>query len=493
MRNLHLVLGGPGCGKTTRLLQIMESELAAGVPASAIAFMAFTKAAANEAIHRACTKFNLKPEDLPWFRTLHSAAYQSLGLSRDEVMDNRDWKNFSELVGEPVSGVIPLEEEQFTSATKGDQMLRAVDYAATTLITLEGAWKQLEIPVGWWEMKRFADTLYDYKTRMSKMDFTDMITVATGHCDPVNVQVAILDEAQDLTPAQWELAKRLFAKANRVYVGGDDDQAIYRWAGADVDKFLGLEFSSREVLPISHRLPMAVHDVGQQIVNQINHRFPKIYAPSPRGGRVVRYRNLTHIDLHEPGTWLLLARNGYMLKNLVYLAKEQGIPYLTRSGPSIDPEHVKAIQLWENMRSGKVKEIDAAQVRLISLYRNVPAKDIRETASYPVEPMKERLELHKIWHRALTKIPAAKREFYISCLRRGEKLTGAPRVRVDTIHGVKGAEADNVLLLTDLSYKTSRSFEREPEHEHRVFYVGVTRAREALHILAPQTGSAYPV
>jgi DNA helicase-2/ATP-dependent DNA helicase PcrA len=471
----------------------MEEELAAGVPASSIAFMAFTKAAANEAIHRACTRFNLKPEDLPWFRTLHSAAYQSLGLSRDEVMDSRDWKNFSEQVGEPVTGVIPMEEEQFASATKGDQMLRVVDYASTTLQDLEATWKQLETPVGWWEMKRFADTLYDYKNRTGKMDFTDMITVATGHSDPLNVIVAILDEAQDLTPAQWELAKRLFARATRVYVGGDDDQAIYRWAGADVDKFLGLDDSSREILPISHRLTRSVHEIGQRIINQVQHRFPKLYVPRPTGGRVVRYRNLPHVDLHEPGTWLLLARNGYMLKNLVYLAKEQGVPYSTRGGPSVDPEHVKAIQLWEGMRSGKIKEIDAPQVRLIALYTNTPAKDIRETSTYPVEPMRERLGLHNIWHRALIKIPNGKREFYISCLRRGEKLAGAPRVRIDTIHGVKGAEADNVLLLTDLSYKTARSFEREPEHEHRVFYVGVTRAREALHILAPQSGTAYPV
>lgn len=373
-------------------------------------------------------------------------------------------------------------------------MLRVIDYSATTLRDLEATWKLLETPVGWWEMKRFADTLYDYKNRTGKMDFTDMITVATGHCDPLGVQVAILDESQDLTPAQWELARRLFARASRVYAGGDDDQAIYRWAGADVNQFLGLKAHTQEVLPLSHRLPKSVHSLAQQVVKQINHRYPKLYAPSAREGKVIRYRDLNHLNLAgEPGTWLLLARNGYMLKNLIAMAKEQGVPYRTRSGPAVDPEHVKGIQLWERMRSGKVTELTAAEVRLISLLIKTPAKNLRETATYLVEPMRERLGLTRIWHEALVGIPVAKREFYVSCLRSGEKLTGPPRVRIDTIHGVKGAEADNVLLITDLSYRTARSFEREPEHEHRVFYVGVTRARNTLHLLAPQSGQAYPV
>lgn len=494
MNNLKLVLGGPGCGKTTRLLAIIEAELAAGVPASGIAFMAFTKAAALEAINRAKEHFKLKEEDLPWFRTLHSAAYQTLNLTRDEVMDQKDWKAFSDLVGEPVTGVLPMEEDAFMVATRGDQMLRVVDYASTTLRSLEETWQRLGTPVDWWEMKRFADTLNAYKTETAKMDFSDMITFATEHSEPINVQVAIIDEGQDLTPAQWALARHLFARAERVYVAGDDDQAIYRWAGADVEQFLGLEATGQEVLPISHRLPRSVHQLAQRLVKQITHRFVKEFEPSLREGIVKRYRDLNHLNLHEePGSWLLLARNGYLLKDLIALARMQGVTYRTRSGPAVDPAHVTGIQLWEGMRAGKVTELTAAQVRQVGTLLKLPPKPLRETAMYPVEAMRERIGLHRIWHEALVAIPAYKREYYISCLRSGEKLTKPPRVRIDTIHGVKGAEADHVLLVTDISSKTNKAFQAEPEHEHRVFYVGATRARQTLHLLSPQTGTAYPL
>ena len=63
---------------------------------------------------------------------------------------------------------------------------------------------------------------------------------------------------------------------------------------------------------------------------------------------------------------------------------------------------------------------------------------------------------------------------------------------METIHGVKGAQADNVLLLLDYSRRTANGFNLNPDHEHRVFYVGVTRAYHSLHIIRPQTYNSYP-
>ena len=49
----------------------------------------------------------------------------------------------------------------------------------------------------------------------------------------------------------------------------------------------------------------------------------------------------------------------------------------------------------------------------------------------------------------------------ILMLRRGEKITKEPRIKLSTIHAAKGGEAENVILRTDISnriYKFSRLF-----------------------------------
>ena len=60
------------------------------------------------------------------------------------------------------------------------------------------------------------------------------------------------------------------------------------------------------------------------------------------------------------------------------------------------------------------------------------------------------------------------------------------RVRLSTIHAAKGGEATNVVLLTDLTENTMRSYEKNPDDENRLFYVGATRTKENLHIIEPK-------
>jgi DNA helicase-2/ATP-dependent DNA helicase PcrA len=72
-------------------------------------------------------------------------------------------------------------------------------------------------------------------------------------------------------------------------------------------------------------------------------------------------------------------------------------------------------------------------------------------------------------------------------LSNGEELRKNPRVKLSTIHSAKGGEADNVLLILD-NTKTIRdaldkSFDKQDE-EHRVWYVGVTRTKQNLYIMA---------
>lgn len=69
-------------------------------------------------------------------------------------------------------------------------------------------------------------------------------------------------------------------------------------------------------------------------------------------------------------------------------------------------------------------------------------------------------------------------------------------IRTGTIHSAKGSEADNVILLTDISNKTyngCHETQAAMDEETRVFYVGMTRARNNLHVVDSQSRYSFNV
>ena len=37
------------------------------------------------------------------------------------------------------------------------------------------------------------------------------------------------------------MVRKIWSRAEKTYIAGDDDQAIFKWAGADVDHFIALK------------------------------------------------------------------------------------------------------------------------------------------------------------------------------------------------------------------------------------------------------------
>ncbi|GAG40131.1 unnamed protein product, partial [marine sediment metagenome] len=246
-------LGPPGTGKTTTLLDTVDWHIKDGTDPQRIAFVSFTKKAATEAAERAMKKFNLNKKQLCNFRTMHSLAFQSLGINRHDVMGRSDFLEVAKLLGVEFTGYHDMADGVF-SATDGDVMLQMVGLAKAKTQPLRSIWEYCNPNISWHELEQFASTLAQYKMDTAKIDFSDMIDNYTAQRLCCDVDVAIIDEAQDLSNAQWDMAKAAFRTAKYVYLAGDDDQAIYEWSGANIERFLQLD-AEREVLPITYRLP----------------------------------------------------------------------------------------------------------------------------------------------------------------------------------------------------------------------------------------------
>ena len=57
-----------------------------------------------------------------------------------------------------------------------------------------------------------------------------MVELAANASLVPNLKGVFLDEAQDLTPLQWQVAKILNDNSDRMFVAGDEDLGFYRWA-----------------------------------------------------------------------------------------------------------------------------------------------------------------------------------------------------------------------------------------------------------------------
>lgn len=493
-----IILGPPGCGKTTDLIGRVETEMAKGVAPDRIGYFSFTKKATTEAMDRACAKFNMKRADLPYFRTLHSLAFQQLRLTKEQVMGSSAYRSIGESLGLEFSQYMNFEEGVPVGSKTGDQCLWMVGMARARMVDLEEQWKTSSSEVDWFQLKLFNDTLIAYKQSTGLLDFSDMLDNCCDVCDPLPIEVAFIDEAQDLSRQQWSMILYLTMNAKRIYIAGDDDQAIFRWSGACVDSFQELE-GERIVLNHSYRLPRAVYDLCSRISGRIKHRIPKQWSPREEQGNVAYLSSLDHIEWQE-GTYLILARNQYLLAACEEFVHREGIPYTTARRSSVNADHIKAIVLWERLRKGEAILAEDARLVYQCLKSGVGVargfkllKGLADKAPVTLTYLQESggLLVDTIWHDALTAILPEELEFYLMAKRKGEKLSKKPRVHISTIHGVKGGEADHVILLSDMAYRTYQDYQANPDDEHRVFFVGASRARKTLSILLPQTNRAY--
>jgi len=67
------------------------------------------------------------------------------------------------------------------------------------------------------------------------------------------------------------------------------------------------------------------------------------------------------------------------------------------------------------------------------------------------------------------------------------------RVRIRTIHGAKGDEAENVVIFPDMPRPAWKSAKRDPDTEHRMWFVAVTRAKQKVYWLNPETKYYYRI
>jgi len=84
----------------------------------------------------------------------------------------------------------------------------------------------------------------------------------------------------------------------------------------------------------------------------------------------------------------------------------------------------------------------------------------------------------------LFNISKDQKNYIAGLIKNGDDLSKPSRIKVSTIHSVKGEESENVILFTDLEPVIYRSARKDKDTEHRLYFVGVTRTKENLYIMS---------
>lgn len=522
------IIGPPGCGKTTYLARQVARSIEAGHKPL---ITSLTRAAAYEIGQKVEFSWEFGETQCG---TLHAHCFRALG--RPDLIESKEhvesWNKFAKEAGWQLSrgvfGTAKDGERECSAAGDGLFLSLGIHRARMDRDDLRPS-----------EVKRFESRFNEWKRLEKLVDFTDLVELCARGSEhaPEDPDVIFVDEAQDHDRLELSLVRRWATHADMIIIGGDPDQNLYQFRGAEPEAFYATEIPPENtiVLKQSYRVPAAVRKVASKMIRRIEDRRDVEYLPTDEKGDVFK----SALKLKDPArvvkrieqlakdgsSVMVLASCEYMIRGLIKSLRLAGLPFHNPYAPTrgqfnpiserrgvssasrllsllrpqesvfgeqasmwtwgqfaafVDPIKCDGF-LRRGMKSrvialGSEREdliIDPPELAEV-LHAETGAEELRKLDADPIAWFRDRLNASRL----------KSFEYPIQIAKRRGPLTleGTPQIIIGTIHSVKGGEADHVLVFPDVSPQGADQLKRNPSTVIRQFYVGMTRARRSLSL-----------
>lgn len=461
----HLLIDAvAGSGKTTTLI-----EGVARAPEQNPLVCAFNKRIADELTTRLS-------HTLATAKTLHSLGY---GLIR------RQWKGMpvaeesaraDQLTGAVVAADTPVPIRRLVSKlhTKAREMC-PLDWDEDTLTALalqfdcepDEGWRQYNLA---YVVERAAEALAHaatvVPTRAIGIDYADMVSLPLmWSLTSPEYDLVVVDEAQDMSAAQLELAQRV--SSGRICLVGDRFQSLYSWRGADVGGMDRLKQTLRAAeLPLSttYRCATSIVARAQRLVPHIQARAGASEGQVSSAEYDQMLREATEGDfilsrLNAPlvSTTLALLRAG---KRARMAGRDIGAGIITLI--------TKRLKAHAGMSIGELEDRVARWER----------QQVQQYAERGLLNLVDQTYDQAGMIRALAEDTETTKGLLDKVYWLFTDVAEEDQITLSSVHKAKGLERDRVWLLQESLYRRG-----ETQEERNIEYVGITRAKSDLRIV----------
>ena len=332
------IIAAAGSGKTEVVAQRVASLLADGVPPAGLVAFTFTERAARSLKTRIEKRVaaRMGPDLLDklngmFVGTIHSYCFRMLQLHapKYETFDVLDENRLTAFLSRRLNalGIKQLEGNHFGSIAAFMANLQVVESEPLNADQLDDPFREI--------YERYLADLQDHRF----LTYGQIVLRCVHELDNErtlgavrkNLQHLIVDEYQDVNPAQEALIEKLAVDPVHLCVVGDDDQSIYQWRGADVQNIVGFAKRYKKVrsfrIEQNRRSRPDIIAAANRVGARIEGRLPKAmdeFRPSSHREEVVCWSVETEGD--EAGLIARTAKaahdtHGYQYKDIAILCR----------------------------------------------------------------------------------------------------------------------------------------------------------------------------